>query len=566
MSQVFSKPHNPVGVSLIALLGIIFIIRALVLFHYEINWDEFFYLSQIHDYRTGRLGLALQTFHVHFFTWLDLVSKNEAYQIVAARLVMLFLQGITSYMIYKCSRLHSSHNASLFAALAYTCFTFTLWQGASFRTDPIATCLLMIALFLILRKKGSLDIVFSGGLCALAVLVTIKSAIYFPILGLALLPPTLKNFKDKKYIQKTLIWSASLIGIAATLYLIHTAPLTEITKDSESTLREGYAKTILENEFFFGLQFFLLSLQKDLSLWGFVGFGFFMVIKKLYRDRNSSEIYLLALLFPVLTIIFYRNSYPYYYPFILAPASIYIAVSWDYFSRLDHKNILSVAPYIGILCCILNILLLTLNKLPEQKNHHQILLLSLVHDIFPTPVPYLDRCSMVSSFPKTGYFMSTWGLESYLGDNSKSLKKEIEDKKPVFMIANISQLDFSQTLETTTLQNNHELKETDEKAIRANYIPVWGPLYLAGKEFDFDQKNMNNPITFNIVIDGEYTLKSESSVMIDKIIISPNQPFYLSEGPHTIESSMAQKVRIVWGNNITFPTSPYPAQYVFRGF
>ena len=39
--------------------------------------------------------------------------------------------------------------------------------------------------------------------------------------------------------------------------------------------------------------------------------------------------------------------------------------------------------------------------------------LDLVHRLFPEAVPYIDRCSMVSTFPKVGFFMSSLGMRFY---------------------------------------------------------------------------------------------------------------------------------------------------------
>ncbi|MHA7231499.1 hypothetical protein ACVT98_22860 [Vibrio campbellii] len=122
------------------ILGTLFfaavVARFYVAFRYEVNWDEFYYLSFVHQLINGEAINSFQTFHIHFFTWLQYVSSNEVDQIIAARLVMIFFQLGTGLCIYKLCRLQCSVSGALFAVLAYFAFSFNVRMGASFRTDP----------------------------------------------------------------------------------------------------------------------------------------------------------------------------------------------------------------------------------------------------------------------------------------------------------------------------------------------------------------------------------------------------------------------------------------------
>jgi hypothetical protein len=97
---------SPVALSWLA-AGIVAILLALklqLIFLQNVNWDEFLFLSMVHSAVRGDLAMALQTVHVHAFSWLPRVSANEVDQIMAARGVMFALQVGTSGLIYLVGR------------------------------------------------------------------------------------------------------------------------------------------------------------------------------------------------------------------------------------------------------------------------------------------------------------------------------------------------------------------------------------------------------------------------------------------------------------------------------
>jgi hypothetical protein len=154
----------------------------------NVNWDEFYYLAQIHEFRRGELALAVNTFHVHLFSWLTLMPANEIGQVVAARFVMLALETVTVACLVAVAQVFMSRTAALVAALTYVSFVYVVAYGASFRTDPIATALLMTALWLLATSRiGARKAVALGVAVALAGLVTIKSVFYVPTLALVAL-------------------------------------------------------------------------------------------------------------------------------------------------------------------------------------------------------------------------------------------------------------------------------------------------------------------------------------------------------------------------------------------
>src|SRR5262245_36045869 len=103
--------------ALALLIGLELIFKYQLLFRLNVNWDEFFFLSKVHDYARGELTASLQSFYVHFFGWLPLVSGNEVTQIIAARAVMFALALASCVLTYAIGRLYLSRMAALFAVL-----------------------------------------------------------------------------------------------------------------------------------------------------------------------------------------------------------------------------------------------------------------------------------------------------------------------------------------------------------------------------------------------------------------------------------------------------------------
>jgi hypothetical protein len=57
-----------IGVAAGALLA-----QGLIACFHKINWDEFYFLARILEFRRGELSNPMQTFHVHLFGWLAML-------------------------------------------------------------------------------------------------------------------------------------------------------------------------------------------------------------------------------------------------------------------------------------------------------------------------------------------------------------------------------------------------------------------------------------------------------------------------------------------------------------
>ena len=187
-----------------------------------------------------------------------------------------------------------------------------------------------------------------------------------------------------------------------------------------------------------------------------------------------------------------------------------------------------------------------------------------MHDIFPKPVPYIDGCKMIASYPQVGFFMSSWNMESYLKANKPVFKRILINKKPKFLIANIPQLDLLLQREKAVSSRGHGLLREDWKVLNDNFIHYWGPLFILGKNFIFN--SFSDAHYFEILVDGIYTIESNKSILIDGKIFSPGSIINLDIGYHFIAPlELFTIAKIRWGPNIGKVDYDPPENPFFHG-
>ncbi len=550
------------------LLLFVFFAKIFTALSLEVNWDEFYYLSFIYDYINDRGVNSFQTFHVHFFTWLRWISDNEVKQIITARLIMIILQVFTGFLIFKICRYKFSLTASLFSLLSYFSFSFIISHGASFRTDPIATFFLIISIYyLFFNKESKIKFIISGVFTAASFLITIKSAIYFPVFLFMVL-----NFifisKNKIFsIGYLFLYFVSTIIVFFILYTWHSNVIGyfDFYKDSE-VITGGAEKTFGHGDIFPSINVFIVSFIENILYWIVFIYGVKNVIllfsKKMLADKYYCFI-VSSIICVIFTFLIYRNAYPYFYSFILAPVCILFAFSWDFFFYRERDKTKKFYYFIILLSYFLISIVYDGFIEPYKRSlDYQNKFIETVHEIFPYPVPYIDRCSMIPSFSKKGFFMSSWGVENYLDRGGEVLSYTVEKYAPVFLIINSPFLDFNSEYHS---QWSNVLYKNDLKSLKDNYIKHWNELYVAGKVI-----NLNNSIKkvdFNINIAGLYTLESDSLVFIDKELIHPMQTVNLSKGIHQIKTYKNNGEFILrWGNSLYRPEEDIRVVPIFTGF
>jgi hypothetical protein len=558
------------------LIFLAILIKVHLVFCLNINWDEFHYLSFVYSYLDGSALFPLQTFHVHFFSWLPLASSNEINQIIIARCLLLLISIGSGILVYKIGRIYLGKEGALFSALCYFSYYNIMLHGNSFRMDPICCFLFLSSLYLVLGRTYSYNnAIIAGILMGLSLMITIKSSIY--LLSIALLyfinirfsSDKIRILKHASVFVVTLLLSAGLFYsyhifsiTSAGTALAYSAPQNpgqfyprKVQSISPNYLYNVFSKMFLENGFIPRLAAFKKTVYKDAIIWLCLIIGIISTFKEIQMKNEKSLMLrqLLPLLILPLTVVFYRNAWPYYYVFIIPPVLVYCGMVVDRIVS-SVKSTKSTFSWWMITIMFLSVFC-TMVPFYANRNSNETTtqrkLVNLVHEIFPKPTPYIDGCSMISAYPKIGFFMTSWGVEEYRKRNIPIYRDLISKHHPAFLIANRNCIDPQRMIgkETTS---EYELLEKDKEIILQNYVKHWGGLYVAGKKFEFSNTLENQQ--FEILIPGIYTVESDAIVSIDGEEYKPGSQVMLKDMNHNI-CAMGKPTNVIlrWGKNLYRP-------------
>jgi hypothetical protein len=250
---------------------------------------------------------------------------------------------------------------------------------------------------------------------------------------------------------------------------------------------------------------------------------------------------------PLLTLAIYRNAFPYYFPFILLPVALTAALGVEALRDRLLRLVVLIAMALPPLAVI--------PAAWREDQAAQRAVARAAHELFPSPVRYIDRSSMLPSFPKTGFFMSTWGVEGYLDGDQPDLARAIAREQPPLLLLNSPLLE--EAVAPTGLALSSHLLPRDAKALRSNYIEQWGPLWVAGKKLPVETGQ------FDIEIVGRYTLECQGARQIDRADTPCGGTINLAPGAHGWAGGAAT---LRWGDHLPTPVEPLPAEPIFYGF
>ena len=550
-----SKSSDFLNVAILSAIGLILALQLHLQFVQKINWDEFYFLSLVYDFERGELSKPLQTAHVHFFGWLKYVSPNEVGQIIAARIVMWGLQLGTLYFIFKTAREFISLSSALFAVLSFLGFGFIFIHGTSFRADPIAAFLVSAVIYIFtvtpLDRKhlAALSVTL-----ALASLVTIKVIFFAPLFAVLALWRLSVEVEKKSLFFRLIICAVASIILFALGYLgqLNLMPSADMT-GSKDMLENAGRTTLLGSGWFprsiIIQQNFIFGSISTLML--ILGFLFILLdFRKSSTDIKRAAV-VLAMGLPVLSLIFYRNAFPYYFAFIFPTI-----ILWAGFAAERLKKMQALLVFLA-LAIVINIGVQYKFRLNES-NQTQYATLKELHRIFPESVNYIDRSAMMSSHDKSGFFMSSWGLKTYRAKNRPVFAEAMEVKVVPALIDNSPEINRAlYPGDTPSL-----LLSQDQRTLRENYIPHWGHIWIAGRSLNVSNKE----VTFNNLVPGIYTLRSQYPILVNTVHYSSGDIINLSRGQHSVRSDLPQNITLRWGDNIQAPNTPAPTQPIFTNF
>ena len=525
------------------LIGALTIILALQLhlqFVQKINWDEFFYLSHIYDAQNGRLDKALQMGHVYLFGWLTHVPGGEMAQITSGRIVMWAVQLGTIILIVRTACKFMSLTAALVSALCFLGFGFIFIHGTSFRADPLAAFLMMFAVYVLAATELNFrDLASLSVALALGVFVTIKVILFAPLLAILALWRLYESETKGTLLCKFV--AAALAALTLCLMALAAHRLTlqppQIVQPS-SSLSATFKTIFLSGGLFPRMALMKVGLFSGLLSSILIGLGIAAALWAASTDKRNRKIALimLAMGIPLLSFVFYRNAYPYFYAFILPSAALLAGYG-------VHRLNISKPILLGVgLLVSANVLWIYGTRIDETRAV-QAQILAAVHKIFPEPVHYFDRNGTIASFPKAGFFMSSWGLRNYKLNGVSRFNHELSRITIPLIIDN------SPVISAALRGEPSELSETDAKVLNGNYIPHWGHIWVAGKTLSVS----DNPVRFHMAVPGTYTLEAEKSATINQETYLPGNIVVLERGESVISSSIQQTITLRWGDNLNRP-------------
>jgi len=555
---------------LAALILVALGLRLHLVFVRNINWDEFQFLSLVHEHLRGALEAPFQTFHVHLFSWLPLVAETEIDQVIAGRLTIYTLGLGVCLFTYLIARLFLERLGALFSVLCLLSLNNVVEHGTSFRSDPIAAFLMLGAVYALLRQPRSPWSAATAGVgLALALIITVKSAIYLPMVAAIYLHAWLPGETRKAAAASMAMFGATLLLAYLALYGFHLTAVSAAQPQAPMAFAESAAtKVILLEQFFPQWRFFLVSLVKSFWVWAFLAIGVALVVAGRSGAIGERRWWLpLAFLLPLLSLLFYRNAFPYFYVFIISPA---IVLCGALVSRLAQDFTASGSPRsLGLVG------LVTLPVAAGLFSHYQSNasdsiapqreIVQLVHRLFPEPVAYIDRNGTISSFPRPNFLMSTWGLESYRDRGEPIMRRLLAEHQPRFLIANSPVLALSRPRGDILAGYGHALLAEDFETLGDNFIPHWGLLYVAGKRFALEVSG--KPHEFEILIPGRYTLEGTAAATLDGAVLRPGDTVELTAGRHAIHSNRAPaQIILRWGDHLYRPPGAPSGQAFFVRF
>ena len=536
--------------------------KAVLVSRLNVNWDEFFFLNHVYALTRGELTLLFQGAYTHAFTWLTRVPGHEVDQVVAGRLVMVALLVLTASLVWRLARVWMTGLAAALPPLVFLTSMAVLQHGGSFRADSILAPLSVAALLMLFSPgRGSRQDWVAGAILGVAFAVTVKVVLFAPVVLIAVLYRGSSN-TGRPHIEWASALSALRVGVAAAVVAAALIGLHALSvKPEESATIASFAantasKTLLEVPWFPRWDYLIRYFNWQPLPWLLIAVGTGIALVRRRFD-------IAALSLSLLPLAFYRNAYPYYFVVMLAPASILVGWAFSEICAVTRRHAsewltssLMIALWLGAVFNGVR----DLDRLVVDDQQLQREVIAGVHEIFPEPVSYIDRCGMVSSLRKASFFMSTWGLEVYRERNYAVMRSTLEKEKPAFVLVNTPAL-------SPRYEGQLGLLPEDQELLERHYVDYWGPVRVAGAQLSLDvQATMRVTVPFA----GRYRLATTEPLRInDQVLVNgdlidvPEQG--VEVGRAEPSSAGVAQVRLVIASANPPPHHEPPAVPLFAG-
>ncbi|SIO22572.1 Dolichyl-phosphate-mannose-protein mannosyltransferase [Parasphingorhabdus marina DSM 22363] len=450
-----------------ATLAVVILCQIWLIFAKAINWDEFLHFGQVYELQAGQLGSSIQTLPTRLFSWATDVSDDIISQIQAIRLVMLACAVLAAAAVVALARRLVRFEIALLSGLVFLTAGFVFTNAFTYRTDPVAAAALMWALYVF--ASGQLNwkrVALTGLLVGFAGALTIKSIFYLPCFAaFAWLRWTEKGEgRLRRFLEFCSVGLVAMLCFAL-LVGLHGAGL-PASEAQGSNVQRSLGNFLRFFEFQKIRYVFAQAAFAPVVTAGLIALPF------VARNMSSRTIImLLGLCGPLLCILFYRNTFPYFFTFLLPPICVAIAPVLE---RAVTRY--GQVPVIGF-ALLGPIFLLT--QEPWGTLERQRATIDEVERLYPEPTPYLSYSGYMPHYPRQfPSLISGVGLRRYWEQRSGQIAEDIEAGRIAFVIATGDALDAIYASDEPT----PFLPERDIAALRTNYLQHSDTIYLLGRE------------------------------------------------------------------------------------
>lgn len=506
----------------------------------SINWDEFFHFSQIHAAYRGEHVQWLQTPYVRLFGWVPALPGSAIDQIILIRMMIMPFALVTCWAVFDISRRFADRISAMLATLAFATAGNVYLHSFALRADMIAACLLSLSAWVLVTRARTLWwAIVSLALVIAAMLATIKSVLWAPaLLGLALF-----RWQSR--------WKPGQAMAMAVAVTVSTMLIWLFLPDPISRSIGGLAASSWERMFSAGL--FPQGAQFLKQIMTGPIFAAFAVIGLARAGKGGTTMpFWLAMLLaaPLASIAVYRNSYPYFFPFILPPLAIVAALGAQ--ALLKRFSPAVMLGGIFAMACVLS-LTEERDVIDRQRKVH-----AGIDEIFPGPVRYVDDVAFKPDYPRAvAQFASGWALEGYRRKGSPVYGQAIEQEATPML--------FRQGYALETINPDRDDAEAllveDAATLSRNYLQHWGRVFVLGHRIEASRKTQQ----IRIIAAGPYTVEG-NAVVIDGKRHATGQVIELEKGTMSVAPIEGSAATLRWGARLVRPASPFPDGPLFTDY
>ena len=545
LSQIGAKARPETWI--MAGIALILALQFGEIFRRGINWDEFNHYHHIWEHKRGDLTNILNTMHSRVFSWVPALPGNAVDHIIVIRLFMYIFELAIIVGIVGIAQRFTSRSIGLLCALAYITFPFVFGHGYSFRFDPPSTALMIMAMWAIIaRPMDAKTIALAGTLIGVAMMVTIKIVLLLPAFAGVLWLRWNEERLVPSFAVKTALTGIVALAVAGLIYFLLSLGVEQQVVSASQKRASGVGSIMfaLEPKPYW-ITAGVAAIKAPLVTALIALFGYCLYVS----ERSKPEkIALFALFFTLTTLIYYHNTAPYFYVFLMPWVLIACSIPMQWVAtRFSPVLLAFVFTISGVM---------TWSMEGDSPINKQRALIDTAYETFPEDTVYFDFMGMLARYRQANDFMTPLKVKRMHAEG-RSVYTEAMAEAPIpLVVRNDWQWEalFRDPANVPTLLNGLPVyTEKDAAALVDTYIPFWGPFMLAGEVIPAGEQAHS----FTVRVPGPYTTIG-GPVSLNGRTLADDDVIELERGEYEVSAPRQAEVTLRWGDGIEVPTAAPP--------